>query len=191
MDFNDPEFAEAVSKAKDAMTSRLAPSQTVTRAGTMLRMVRQGLRDMQEADQDRILLGFLGVVVFGRSMTLVMQNLRTHDKEAFDRWYAPWQEEMKDDPLMRYFNTLRTMVIHHDAPAIGILLAGHGGNVPPIGSITVEGLPLPERHLGRPLEDTSMGNLSRLYVAYLQRVFDSFAPVAFSVQDRVIEAESR
>ena len=37
----------------------------------MLRMVHQGLRDMQETDQDRILLGFLGVVVFGRSMTLV------------------------------------------------------------------------------------------------------------------------
>jgi hypothetical protein len=191
MDFDDPEFVQAVSKAKAAMTSRFAPSQTVTRASTMLRMVRQGLRDMQEADQDRVLLGFLGVVVFGRSMTLVMQNLRRHDQEAFDSWYAPWQEEMKDDPLMRYFYVLRTMAIHHDAPAIGILLAGSGGNVPPIGSITVDGLPLPERHLGEPLDDTSMGNLSRLYVAYLQRMFDSFAPVAFAVQDRLIEAESR
>jgi hypothetical protein len=36
-----------------------------------------------------------------------------------------------------------------------------------------------------------MGNLSRLYIAYLQRMFDSFAPVAFAVQDRLIEAESR
>ena len=191
MDFDGPEFAQAVSNAKAAMTSRLAPSQTVTRAGTMLRMVQQGLRDMQEADQDRILLGFLGVVVFGRSMTLVMQNLRSHDREVFDSWYAPWQEEMKNDPLMRYFYDLRTMVIHHDAPAISILLFGHGKNVPPIGSITVNGLPLPERHLGQTLDDTSMGNLSRLYVAYLQRMFDSFAPVAFAVQDRLIEAENR
>src|SRR6266566_1671293 len=116
MDSDDPAIAQAFSDAKAAMTSRFAPSQTVTRAGTMLRMVRQGLRDMQEGDQDRILLGLLGVVVFGRSMTLVMQNLRSHDKDAFDGWYAPWQEEMKDDPLMRYFYTLRTMVIHHDAP---------------------------------------------------------------------------
>ena len=191
MDFDDPEFAEAVSKAKAAMTSRFAPSQTVTRAGTMLRMVLQGLRDMQEADHDRILLGFLGVVVFGRSMTLVMQNLRSHDQEAFDSWYAPWQEEMKDDPLMRYFYVLRTMVIHHDAPAIGILLGGFGENVPTIGSITIDGLPLPERHLEQPLDDTSMGNLSRLYVAYLQRMFDAFAPVAFAVQDRLIAAENR
>ena len=186
MDFTDPEFAQAVSNARAAMSYRFAPSQTVTRAGTMLRMVQQGLRDMQEADEDRILLGFLGVVVFGRSMTLVMQNLRSHDQEAFNSWYAPWQEEMKGDELMRYFCDLRTKVIHHDAPAIGILLAGHGRNLPPVGSITIDELPLPKRHLGQPLDDTSMGNLSRLYVAYLQRIFDSFAPVAFAVQDRLI-----
>ena len=191
MDFDDPEFAQAVSKAKVAMTSRFAPSQTVTRAGTMLRMVLQGLRDMQETDHDRILFGFLGVVVFGRSMTLVMQNLRSHDQAAFDSWYAPWQEEMKDDPLMRYFYVLRTMVIHHDAPAIGILLGGFGESAPPIGSISIDGLLLPERHLGQALDDTSMRNLARLYGAYLQRMFDSFAPVAFAVQDRLIAAESR
>src|SRR6266478_9237300 len=138
MDFNDPQMAQAASEAKAALTSLRAPSQTVTRAGTMLRMVRQGLRDMQEADQDRVLLGFLGVVVFGRSMTLVMQNLRTHDRDAFDGWYVPWKEEMKDDPLMRYFYDLRTKVIHHDAPAISIMLFGYGENVPPIGSITVD-----------------------------------------------------
>ena len=158
----------------------------------MLRMVRQGLRDMQEADEDRILLGFLGVVVFGRSMTLVMQNLRSHDKEAFENWYASWREEMKDDPLMRYFYDLRTMVIHHDAPAISILLASYGDKVKtPIGSITVDGLPLPERHLGQSIADTSMANLCTLYVAYLQRMFDSFAKVAFAVQDRLIEAQRR
>jgi hypothetical protein len=157
----------------------------------MLRMVHLGLRDMQEADQDRILLGFLGVVVFGRSMTLVMQHLRTHDKGAFDRWYAPWQEEMKGDPLMRYFYVLRTMVVHHDAPAIGILVGGYGATLPPIGSITVDGVPLPEAHLGQPVDDTSMVNLCRLYVAYLERIFESFAPVAFAVQDRLIAAEGR
>ena len=54
-----------------------------------------------------------------------------------------------------------------------------------------DGVPLPERHVGQPLDDTSMENLSRLYVTYLQRMFDSFAPVAFAVQDRLIEAENR
>jgi hypothetical protein len=190
MDFDDPEMARAVSEARAALVARMAPSQVVTRAGTMLRMVRQGFRDMQETDdEDRILLGFLGVVVFGRSMTLVMQNMRRFDQEAFDTWYAPCQEEMKGDPLMRYFYDLRTRVIHHDAPAIGILLAAHGGRVPPFGSITVDGLPLPELHLGQPLDDNSMGNLCRLYLAYLQRMFESFSTVGFAVQDRLIVAE--
>ncbi len=187
MDLDDPEFAMAVSMAEAVMTRRLGPSQTVTRAGSMLRMVQQGFRDMHESDHDRILFGFLGIVVFGRSMTFAMQNLRGYDQVAFDNWYTPWQSEMKGDPLMRYFNDLRTMVIHRAAPAIGIVLAGFGGNMPPVGSITITGLPHPERHLGDQLDDTSMGNLSRLYVAYLERIFESFAPVAFAVQDRLSE----
>ena len=186
MNFDDPEFALAVSKANTAMASRLAPTRSLSRAGTMLRMVKQGLSDMQETDHDRILFGFLGVVVFGRSMTLVMQNLRTHDEEAFNNWYAPWQKEMKDDPLMRYFYKLRTMVIHHDGPAICIMLSGFGEDIAPVGSISVDGLPLPDRHLGQPLDDTSMRNQSRLYVEYLQRMFDSYAPVAIAVQDRIM-----
>lgn len=182
---------QPLEEARAAMMSRLAPSQTVTRASTMLRMVKQGLRDMQEADQDRILLGFLGVVVFGYSMTAVMENFKSHDRKAFNSWYDPWKKEMEDDQLMCYFYELRNKVIHEDAPAIGILLGGHGANLPPIGSITIDGLPLPELHLGQPLDDTSIGNLSRLYVAYLERLFDLFAPFAFAVQDRLIAAESR
>jgi hypothetical protein len=189
------EAKAAMTAALPALPALLPPAQTViTRASFMLRMAQQGLRDMQETDirnnQDRVLLGFLGVVVFGRSMTLVMQNLRSHDRGAFDNWYSPWQTEMKDNPLMRYFNDLRTRVIHYDAPLIGILLGGFGANLPAIGSITVEGLPLPECHLGQRLDDTSMRNLCRLYVEYLQRMFDSFAPVAFAVQDRLIAAKS-
>lgn len=185
MEFDDLEKPRAASETKVALTSLFAPSQSVARAGAMLRMVRLGLRDMEDTDPDRALLGFLGVVVSGRSITLVMQNLRTHDRDAFDSWYAPWQAEMKGDPLMRYFCDLRTTVIHNDAPAIGILLGGFGENLPPIGSITVEGLPSPERHRGPRLDDTSMRNLCSLYIEYLQRVFDSFAPNAFAVQDRV------
>jgi len=168
----------------------MAPSQVVTRSGTMLRMVGQGLRDMKDADHDRRLFGFLGVVVFGRSMTLVMQNLRTHDHVAFDAWYGPWQQEMQGDPLMKYFNDLRTKVIHQDAPAIGIVLASAGKNALPIGSITIEDIPPPKSHLGKELEDTSMMNLCELYYAYLDRVFEAFAPVAFEVQDRLL-AERR
>ena len=187
MTLDDTEFARSVS----ALRTRMAPSQVVTRAGTMIRMVSQGLRDMQDLEHDRILLGFLGVVVFGRSMTLVMQNLRTHDRGAFDAWYSSWQEEMRRDPLMRYFNDLRTKVIHQDAPAIGILLASTGVNRAPVGSITIEDMPLPKSHLGQPLDDTSMMNLCRLYHAYLERMFQAFAPLAFGVQDRLLAEAGR
>ena len=165
--------------------AKMAPSQVVTRSGTMLRMVAQGLRDMKDADHDRLLFGFLGIVVFGRSMTLVMQNLRTHDRAAFDVWYAPWQQERQADPLMKYFNVLRTTMIHQDAPAIGIVLASAGTDARPVGSITIEELPLPTCHLGNNIEDTSMTNLCEIYYAYLNRMFEAFALMAFAVQDRL------
>ena len=171
--------------------AKMAPSQVVTRSDTMLRMVAQGLRDMKDADHDRLLFGFLGVVVFGRSMTLVMQNLRTHDRAAFDAWYAPWQQEMQADPLMKYFKALRTKVVHQDAPAIGIVLASAGTDARPVGSVTIEELSLPTCHLGNNIEDTSMTNLCEIYYAYLKRMFKAFAPLAFAVQDRLLAAASQ
>ena len=123
-------------------------------------------------------------------MTLVMQKLRSHDRQTFNSWYAPWQKKMQGDPQMLYFCELRTKVIHKGAPAIAISLGGFGANLLPIGSITIDVLPLPESHLEQPLDDTSMGNLSRLSVAYLRRLFDSFEQVAVAVQDRLIAAES-
>lgn len=185
MKFDDQEVPLALAEARDALATKMAPTQVVTRAGTMLRMAQQGFRDMGDTDEDRILFGFLGVVVFGRSMTFVMQNLRTYDEKAFDDWYIPWQDEMKGDPLMLYFYDLRTKVIHKNVPMISILLGGFGDNMRPIGSISVEGMPAPDRHLGVLLDDTSIRNLCRLYIVYLERMFKSFAPVAFAVHDRL------
>ena len=155
--------------------AKMAPAQVVTRSGTMLRMVAQGLHDMKDADHDRLLFGFLSVVVFGRSMTLVMQNLRSHDRATFDTWYAPWQKEMQADPLMKYFNDLRTKVIHEDAPAIGIVLTSFGPEARPVGSIRIEGWPVPISHLGKSIEDISMTNLCEIYYGYLNRMFEACA----------------
>jgi hypothetical protein len=47
------------------------------------------------------------VVVFGRAVTNVLQNLRSKVPN-FDAWYAPWKAEMEQDPLMRYLYELRT-----------------------------------------------------------------------------------
>ena len=169
----------------DTLAAKMAPILVATRAGTMLRMVRQGLRDMGERGEDRMLFGFLGVVVFGRSMTLVMQNLKSFDEKAFNEWYTPFQDEMKGDPLLLYFKDLRTRVIHKNEPMISILLSGFGDNIPPIGSIAVHDTPPPKSHLGIQLDDTSISNLCRLYIIYLERMFESFAPLAFAVSDRL------
>lgn len=150
----------------------------------MLAMVRQGLRDMEESDHDRVLLGFCGVVVFGRSVTFAMQNLRTFDRDAFKRWYGPWLREMTTDPLLLYFHKLRTQILHGISPSIGIVLVASGQTTLRPGSITVNGPRLPETHRGMSITDTSMENLCRLYLAYLEAMFESLSPVVWEVSDR-------
>lgn len=184
MNFENLQLESAFTESEAALAAAMDPSQIVTRAGTMLEMVEQGLNDMRETERNRVLFGFLGLVVFGRSMTFVMQNLRRYDKEEFDSWYIPWQLEMEGDPLMCYFKKLRTMVIHQDSPAIAILLYSFRGTAP-IGSITIDGLKFPSHHLNQPINDTSMLNLCHLYIAYLERMFESFAIIGNAVHDRV------
>ena len=57
----------------------------------------------------RTILAFL--IVFGRAVTFVLQNLRSVVPDGeFDRWYTPKQAKMKDDAVMRYFVTLRNEI---------------------------------------------------------------------------------
>jgi hypothetical protein len=100
---------------------RTMPLQVLTRANTHLRMVKQGIRDMEDPDQDRVLLGFFGIAVFGRSVTLALQHLRTFDDHAFDEWYKPWFGEMRTDELCRFFYQLRTDILHDMNPLVGFV----------------------------------------------------------------------
>jgi hypothetical protein len=60
--------------------------------------------------EDRLRTARFGdAVVFGRMVTFALQNLRSVVPE-FDGWYQAKQEEMKSDPLMRYFYQLRTKI---------------------------------------------------------------------------------
>ena len=125
----------------------------------MLGMVKQGLRDMEDPNDNRALFGFCGVVVFGRSVTLALQNLRTFDAVAFNKWYGPWEQEMRADPLLRFFYKLRTQLLHDIDPPILVVVAGYGHGVR-LGSIRID-LPLPETHLGEsgcPLARGSRGD---------------------------------
>lgn len=97
--FTEEELA-AVEVARIAGRERMEPTQVVTRAGTLPRMARLGLEDLATGEEDRALFGFLGVVVYGRSMTLIMQHLRTYDEVAFDD--QPWRDKMTGDPVCLY-----------------------------------------------------------------------------------------
>jgi hypothetical protein len=70
-----------------------------------------GLSDLKGADPHRRIPGLHNAVVFGRSVTFVLQTLRSVDREGFDRWYLPYQKQMQDDPLLRYFNELRNIIL--------------------------------------------------------------------------------
>ncbi len=50
------------------------------------------------------------LVVFGRSVTFVLQNLRSIEPE-FDSWYEPFVNEMNSNPLMKFFVDLRNKIL--------------------------------------------------------------------------------
>ncbi|MHB1249526.1 MAG: hypothetical protein ACYCZL_09055 [Polaromonas sp.] len=74
---------------------------------TML-TARQGYADLTGLDKARRYTGLRNLIVFGRSVTFVLQNLRSVvDQNKFDSWYELKQNELKVDTVMRYFVTLR------------------------------------------------------------------------------------
>jgi hypothetical protein len=50
------------------------------------------------------------VVVTGRAVTNVLQNLCSK-AQGFDAWYGLWQQDMRQDPLLRYLYELRTQIL--------------------------------------------------------------------------------
>lgn len=75
-----------------------------------LRAAQVGLEDARAGDPVRRSAGIRNLVVFGRAVTNVLQNLRATEPE-FDKWYEPRQRQMRGDPLLRYFYELRTQIL--------------------------------------------------------------------------------
>lgn len=75
-----------------------------------LRTAGYGLDDLVKGPPERRLAGLRNLVVFGRAVTNVLQNLRSTEP-GFDQWYSKYQEEMKIDPLMKYFYQLRSRIL--------------------------------------------------------------------------------
>jgi hypothetical protein len=76
-------------------------------ADERLKTARFGLSDM--SNPERASSGLYNAVVFGRMLTFALQNLRSVVPN-FDKWYEPKQVEMRADPLMSFFNDLRTKI---------------------------------------------------------------------------------
>jgi hypothetical protein len=74
------------------------------RVNDTLDTARLGLSDLLDTTRNRRMSGLRNLIAFGRSVTFVLQNLRSVvPPGAFNTWYEPHQEALKADPLMRYF----------------------------------------------------------------------------------------
>jgi hypothetical protein len=185
-----PDEARAASAALSAEIDKVQEaSNLVTRAGSLLALAQLGLRDMAGTDSDRVLLGFCGVVVLGRSAFYTMKALSGIDyaRSEFDTWYEPWKAFESDD-LVTYFETIRNDVIHPHNRMVGVVLSHWNADpAQPVtrpGEVTFDAIAPPGTHKGAAITDTSMEGLCALYVDHLQAMFESFAPVAFGVSDK-------
>lgn len=85
-------------------------AKTLASVEQTLATARTGFEDLVGHHPERRLSGLRNLVVFGRAVTNVLQNLRTTEP-TFEEWYAPFVDEMKSDPLLRFLHELRTEIL--------------------------------------------------------------------------------
>lgn len=186
----------------------------LSNAKEILATAKRGLDDLTGRDPTRKTSGLHNVAVFGRSVTLVLQNLRSVNRQSFDAWYEPRVQAMAKEPLFSYFRELRNTILKQGPPKpsshvyvgsfntadlakfpappgakgffIGDQLGGSGWVVEmPDGSTEKFYIELPVHmgvkaswHLpdppsefeGQPITDTSIENLSKIYVGALTKL---------------------
>lgn len=85
--------------------------QIIANTREMLGMAQAGYADATSADPRRRRPGIMNLFTYGRSVTMAMQTMKSLDAD-FAEWWRPYQEKMASGPLMCYFNTARTDVLH-------------------------------------------------------------------------------
>jgi hypothetical protein len=110
------------------MSAPKTTAQVLARAKDTLATATLGLRALQGGDPQSRMAGLRNVIVFGRAVTNVLQNLRSTEPE-FDAWYGAYQAEMKADPLMKHFYELRSRILKQ-------------GDLPVHSSVTLTGNPM-------------------------------------------------
>lgn len=90
------------------MDDKKAEIETIlNRVDETLKTAQHGLDDLINGNRERRMTGLRNLIVFGRSVTFVLQNLRSVIPGEFDNWYEPVQKTLENDPLMRYFKAAR------------------------------------------------------------------------------------
>ncbi|KPW05035.1 hypothetical protein [Pseudoalteromonas sp. P1-8] len=83
-------------------------NEVLVRTEQTLETAKHGFDDLVSKNKVRRFTGLRNLIVFGRSVTFVLQNLKSVvGKDRFDSWYEPHQESMKQDVVMKYFVKLR------------------------------------------------------------------------------------
>lgn len=64
------------------------------------------------------LSGLMNLVVFGRAVTSALQKLRGIEP-TFDEWYKRYVDQMREDPLLKYFYNLRSTILKEGIVRVG------------------------------------------------------------------------
>lgn len=85
-----------------------AVEEIIANAKQQLSFIKDSIEDLEE-NKNNIRIrkrAFANIIIFGRSVTFVLQNLRSR-VFGFDEWYVPIQEKMKGDELLNTFKNAR------------------------------------------------------------------------------------
>ena len=148
--------------------SKKTTAEIIQRAVETLHTAQLGLAGMQSADPRMRIAGVRNVVVFGRAVTNVLQNLRSTESK-FEDWYQPHVAAMESDPLMKYLYKVRTEILKEGSVPVasGVLLNGNPMELmrrfkPPAGAT---GFFIGDRVGGSGWEvETEAGTVEKFYV---------------------------
>lgn len=177
----------------DDSDSVLGVHMAIARARSTLMTVQTALNAvLNPGDLHVRVAGIEQIVVFGRAITNVLQNIRGHNREGFDEWYGPWQEEMKADPLCLFFYKARSVLLKEgkldygmrtvrlkngvplETPGPPVIVHTFTEPEPPV-AVWILFIHPPEEHLGRNIRGQPVEAICRMYVEYLQRMVSDAA----------------
>lgn len=84
----------------------------LNRVQDTLQATHIAFRQLTGEEKDYRIFGLRNIMVHGRAVTNVLQNLRSAvGTDVFNEWYEPYKREMQNDPAMKYLYKLRTEIL--------------------------------------------------------------------------------